>query len=675
MLPDNNALKRAAASRTIGSPADSVSESLPHALGSYRPDIDGLRAIAVSAVLLYHAHLGLPGGFIGVDVFFVISGFLITSLILKDAESSKGFGILNFWERRIRRILPALLVVILATIAGGWFVLLPSDFSDLGRSVLAQAVFGGNFYFWLTGGYFTAPAGLKPLLHTWSLAVEEQYYLFFPLLFLLGAWKRAALRLVVGLAALASFFLCVSLTRSSPEAGFYLLPSRAWELFGGALLAMAPQGFKLAGWAREALGWGGLLAVGCCLFLYHDTTPFPGVAALPPCLGTLMMIYANGGPASWLGRALSVRPLVFLGKISYSLYLWHWPILVYAVYWQDSNILRWYYRIALLVLSVILATISCKFVEMPFRSRRVFPRRWQILTLGVASPCCLALLGVALAASHGFPSRFPESVLRCDFGKSAALEIPKPSLDLNSSLETAQSGAFPCAGKSNSPVQCLVWGDSHAMAIFPAFDKLAMDSGTRVAFAAHVATCPVLDYLSRDPNSMRTASAKWSEAIVNDVQRDRIPNVVLAANWLMYFGQFETHDPAAVQRGREVSKDLAATVVALRKAGAKVWILKTVPPQPVDVHMALAKAALRNTSTDIGVTKSNYMTFSRAEDALFAPAVSSGAEILDPSRFFFEGRQTCLLVSSDRLLYKDSNHVTISGALALLDLFRPTVAR
>jgi peptidoglycan/LPS O-acetylase OafA/YrhL len=640
----------------------------------YRPDIDGLRAVAVLAVLLFHAQLGLSGGFAGVDVFFVISGFLITSLILKDAESAGGFSILKFWERRIRRILPALTVVIVATVIGGWFILLPSHFLDLGKSVLAQAVFAGNFFFWLSSGYFAGPAALKPLLHTWSLAVEEQFYLFFPLLFLFKSkWKISSLRWVVGLLAIASLCLSITQTRSAPDAAFYLMPSRAWELFGGALLAMAPRNHNIPQWTREVLGWIGFLEVGTAFWFYNENTPFPGLPAVLPCMGTLMMIYANGfaGQPSTLSRMLSLRPVVFLGAISYSLYLWHWPILVYAKYWQDSNILRWYCRVGLLVLSLVLATLSWMFVEKPFRTRRVFPLRWKIFTFGLVSPACCALLGATLVINHGMPSRYPEAVLRYDAPESNDNGGPDASNHLNCSLDDAKQGKFPRAGKPGAPVQCLVWGDSHSMVLFPVFDKLADDSFSTVEFATHAATCPILDYESTGSASLKDTSKIWSEAVIENVRRKGITNVLLAANWPLYFGYKKADTAEKVRATKELADKLATTVISLHRIGAKVWILKTVPFQPVDVRMALAKAVLKGSSADVGVTRANYTDASRLEDENLAPAVLNGAVILNPSPFFFDNRERCLLESSGSLLYRDNNHLSPSGAMLLSQLFLP----
>ena len=639
----------------------------------YRPDIDGLRAIAVGAVLLFHARLGLSGGFVGVDVFFVISGFLITSLILKDAASPAGFSILKFWERRIRRILPALLMVIVATVIGGWFILLPSHFKELGESVLAQAVFGGNFYFWSSSGYFADQAILKPLLHTWSLAVEEQFYLIFPLLFLFRSkWNLASLRLVIGLAALASLYLSMAQTKSAPDAGFYLMPSRAWELLGGALLAMTPRSQNLPHWVRGVLGWVGFLAVIAAFCFYNASTPFPGLAAVLPCLGTLMMIYANGlgGQPSALARLLSHRALVFVGVISYSLYLWHWPILVYSTYWQDNSILRWYFRVGLLVLSFVLAVLSWKFIETPIRTRRVLQRRRKIFTFGLAAPACCALLGAMLVLNRGVPSRFPAAVLKYDVAAADEAGRPDSTVTWNSSLDSALRGDFPRIGRTNMPLQCLVCGDSHAMAISPIIDKLAADANTSVEFATHTATCPILGFKSSGKTSLKSDSKPWCEAVVENVRQKQIPNVILAANWQLYFGNAKGD-----QSKRELTDELVATVTALQQAGAKVWILKTVPKQPMHVRMAFAKSVLKGNSGVVGETKANYLSSSGLEDAIFASAVSKGAIILNPLPFFFSDRETCLIESSGHLLYNDDNHLTPDGAMLLADLFRPIFTR
>lgn len=302
----------------------------------YRPEIDGLRAIAVVVVVLYHAGLGTTGGFVGVDVFFVISGFLITSLILKDLEAGT-FTLAGFWERRIRRIMPALSCLILATLMAGWIVLLPSDYVALGRSAFFQGLFAANIYFWRNTGYFDGVAEEEPLLHTWSLAVEEQFYLIFPLL-MVGLFalprfrRRGALLSFFGLCIVLSLGVSVWGVVNRPVATFYLLPTRAWELLLGASVAVLPgpaviagPGFagrlRLANGFREVLSVAALMGILVPCWLYTSATPFPGLAAAPPCMAAGLFIWVTGRrhPESRLplaARFLSARPVVFVGLIS-----------------------------------------------------------------------------------------------------------------------------------------------------------------------------------------------------------------------------------------------------------------------------------------------------------------------------------------------------------------------
>ncbi|HYK43019.1 MAG TPA: acyltransferase, partial [Thermoanaerobaculia bacterium] len=313
---------------------------------SYRPEIDGLRGVAVVLVVLFHAGFGCPGGYVGVDVFFVISGFLITSLIWKDLEGER-FTFARFWERRARRIVPALVAVVAATLFAGWFLLLPADYERLGRSAASQAVFAANVHFWLTGGYFAPAAAEQPLLHTWSLALEEQFYWIVPVaLFLVFGARRFERRrssmilAAIGCGIVSSFTLSVWGVAHHPSAAFYLLPTRAWELLLGSLVAFLPmrsqpsQGRAV----RELAAIGGVALILLAAFGYRATTPFPGAAALAPCLGAALWIRSNGretsaSPAPTLAGSVLSRPLpVFVGLASYSLYLWHWPFLAFARY-------------------------------------------------------------------------------------------------------------------------------------------------------------------------------------------------------------------------------------------------------------------------------------------------------------------------------------------------------
>src|SRR5580704_1090978 len=338
---------------------------------TYRPDIDGLRAVAVLLVVAFHTGIGkFRGGFVGVDVFFVISGFLISSVIL--AEISAGhFSIAAFYERRIRRIFPALVVMMFVTsfLAAKYF--LPSELTDYAKSLLAATFSVSNFYFWRQSGYFDAPAALKPLLHTWSLAVEEQFYIVFPLfLVLIRKLFPERLRTAVVLFALASFVVSAYGAFYAPVSTFYMLHTRAWELLLGTIISLniLPD-IKSPLWRNVAtiVGLGLIVAAGV---FYTSTTPFPGIAALAPCVGSALIISTGRSGSSVVGRALSLKPVVFIGLISYSLYLWHWPIIVFQGVgtFLVSGVSERVVKLAIIVASLIAGTISWKFVEIPFRS-------------------------------------------------------------------------------------------------------------------------------------------------------------------------------------------------------------------------------------------------------------------------------------------------------------------
>lgn len=360
---------------------------------NYRADIDGLRALAVVPVVLFHA--GLPwfeGGYIGVDIFFVISGFLITSLIIDDLERNR-FSFWDFYERRARRILPALFFVVLCSTPFAWLLMVPDQFQAFSRSLIAVSLFGSNILFWKESGYFDAAAEEKPLLHTWSLAVEEQYYLVFPL-FLLSVWRfgiKPVVSLIVAV-AVVSFGLSEWGWRHWPTGNFYLTPSRIWELLAGSLCAfcLRDNGLK----SSSSLSLLGLAAVFFSMFSYDKNTPFPSSFTLLPVIGAMLVILYGGGN-TLVSRMLSTKIMVGIGLISYSLYLWHQPVFAFAriiLIEEASGAIM----VALSVMSVCLAVVSWKFVEQPFRKRDkylVCRKRLVFAVLGVLSFFCF--IGVA----------------------------------------------------------------------------------------------------------------------------------------------------------------------------------------------------------------------------------------------------------------------------------------
>lgn len=373
----------------------------------YRPEIDGLRALAVTPVVLFHAGLpGFDGGYLGVDVFFVISGYLITTIILDDI-ALKRFSILTFYERRFRRILPAYVVVVLACMVPAWAWMMPDELRNFGQSVFASAVFSSNILFWTESGYFAVGSELKPLLHTWSLSVEEQFYVFFPLI-LVGLTRRRWRWTVLAIALITAFSLGLSELgwRRWPSANFFMLPFRAWELGIGALASIF---IRLYAPRQNALVSGaGFLMLAASLAMFDDTTPMPSVYGLIPALGTALIILV-ASPSNWVGRVLSLKPVVFIGLISYSTYLWHQPLLAFARIRAIPSASELVLVLAVIA-SFVLGYLSWRYVEQPFRKGGALfsTKRGRILGGGVAALGGLAVIGLIGNFTAGFPGRLPE---------------------------------------------------------------------------------------------------------------------------------------------------------------------------------------------------------------------------------------------------------------------------
>jgi peptidoglycan/LPS O-acetylase OafA/YrhL len=393
-------------------PIFSISIKSPAATSpEYRPDIDGLRAIAVLAVCFYHANFsGFSGGYVGVDVFFVVSGFLIASFISSEMERGT-FSLISFYERRIRRIFPALFNLALWTILAAFILLNPDDLRDFGNSLLAMTMFASNLFF--SGqdhlrGYFGDLASQKPLLHTWSLAVEEQFYIFFPITMLaLHRWsaKRQTLSIVFIVIFAVSLILGVGSTASNAEAAFFFLTPRVWEFMCGALLAtisLPPLKHRLF---REIAGVVGLALVCYAVTVFDKHTTFPGLNALFPCVGAALLIHAGAGGTSYIKRLLSLPPLVFVGVISYSLYLWHWPILVFAKLFLVRGLDNWE-TAAAIACALLAAFLSFEFVELPFRRKRSSIGRQQVFALGGIAGIICIFVGGAFVETGGLPQRY-----------------------------------------------------------------------------------------------------------------------------------------------------------------------------------------------------------------------------------------------------------------------------
>jgi peptidoglycan/LPS O-acetylase OafA/YrhL len=441
----------------------------------YRREIDGLRAIAVLAVIFFHA--GFPffsGGFVGVDVFFVISGYLITSIILADMRAGT-FSLLGFYERRARRILPALFVVLAATVALAPLFFMPGEIEDLSESLVHVVLFISNVYFYSHTGYFDTAAELEPLIHTWSLAVEEQFYIFFPFL-LLTLWNRRKALVLPVLLTVTILSLAYSQfsTSSNAYAAFFLTPSRIWELLIGALAASHGDRVRLSANGAQWGSLAGAVLILCGVVLFDDTTPFPGLHALAPVLGTaLVVLYAS--PATWVGRMLACRALVGIGLISYSAYLWHQPLFAFARHQSIAEPSVAVFA-GLIVATLCFAYFSWRFVEQPFRTRSRISRRTVFAFAGTGT-AVFAAVGLVGDQSDGFSRLYratlnPRELAIWEDGAQAATRDPSECHQKHGNVSTAFADRFTdCFRKYGKGL--IVLGDSHGADMFNAIKATA----------------------------------------------------------------------------------------------------------------------------------------------------------------------------------------------------------
>jgi len=558
--------------------------------------------------------------------------------------------------------MPALAVVVLATLIAGWFLLLPQGFKELGEAASAQVLLVSNIYFWIKSwigaGYFEPAAEVKPLLHTWSLAVEEQFYLLFPFLLLL--LKRLGRRCIVPTILVlggASFCLSVYCSYRHPSANFYFLPTRAWELLMGAFLAAIPSQQRASKpWLAEALSAAAVLAIIAAVFCYDRETRFPGITALLPCLGAALIIWANGHTLTSVGKLLALRPVVFIGQISYSLYLWHWPALVFAKYHALDPISP-SRRLIVLGASMILAVLSWKFVETPFRRRLILRSRSRIFTFAAVSTAILLICGMAIFKSHGVPSRLPTAALRHVNGERLL------AFDTDLSMKQALQGDFVEIGTADKdrPIDIMVWGDSHAMATLPILADLCKEHSARGVAAIHSATAPLVGYRS-GKSDLLDKGIPYNSAIADFICNQRIRNVILVARW----GK-SSIDP--------VRSSMVATITALRKSGAKIWILREVPIQHWNVPDALALTIWHGGDTEkLGLPIAAYRSACQRQNPIFEDLTKQFpcVTILDPTPYFVDpSNDICRVIAHNTALYTDDNHLSSSGAMILRPLFEP----
>ena len=541
----------------------------------YRSDIDGLRGIAVLLVVVFHAFRGMaPGGFVGVDVFFVISGFLITGIILDD-QQRRCFSFRQFYARRVRRIFPALIIVLTATYATNWYLLTPDAFTSLGRNLFGGAAFVSNFVLWSEVGYFDFEANFKPLLHLWSLGVEEQFYIFWPLALWLafGLRSRSAGTPIAWGILLTSFALNIMLSSSAPSGAFYLPITRIWEILCGAVLAMGvSSGSRIAEtvtnffrslpislatarrWAIgvEARGISGFVLIIWAALSFNRSVTFPGWRALVPVTGAVLLISAEG---SWINRQLARPLIVYVGLISYPLYLWHWPVLAFVrdEFLPETGKFPGWAAVTAVGVAVALASLTYHFVETPIRSRPPRPR--YVAALGAAI-VALAGLGAVTVLEHGFYGRIPESI-RGAFITAANPDFGwRPGCMLNPEQGAADFNDT-CIDRGPEPL-VLLWGDSAAAALYPGLHTLQNKGGFRLAVLARSSCAPIPD---RDA-PLNPHCRMGNDYALGIIARENPAVVVLHSMWRTGY------DSASIER----------SVTAIRRATAARIVLVGPPP-------------------------------------------------------------------------------------------------
>lgn len=642
----------------------------------YRADIDGLRAIAVLAVLFFHTEVpGFSGGFVGVDIFFVISGYLITSIILKEIEAGS-FSIARFYERRIRRIFPALFPAITFVLFTGAYIFDAMSFKDLGQSITATTLFSSNILFWHESGYFESASMKKPLLHTWSLAVEEQFYIFFPL-FLSLISKYFKSRYLIWMIAIFLLSLASSIIglHFYPSATFYLVLTRTWELMAGSILALGVLPDLTKNWQKNLLTLTGFLLISFSIVAYTEATPFPGAAAIPPVLGSALIIYSGrkGVSLSFFQQILAARPLVFIGLISYSLYLWHWPL---VAFWKFLKLTSWnrFDSAAIICSSIILATLSWMFVEQPFRDRKnFFPEQKRLFTISGIIMFLFISAGSAVYFLNGIPQRISKTAMAPDMSSDPQWNDHKA---INNLLEGIKSGHAPkiIGNKDHAPTFVL-YGDSHAVALRSAFEKLSEKYNLTGYYIARTAYRPYLG-IDQFPRKMNYIdAANYNNAVISFINaHPQIKYVFIAGKWggnpklLDVMDKNSTHDQDELMR-----IGLIRTVKALSQNNKHVFIIEDVPAlkaDPLHFYYITQRFGITDKAAYIRQGLSEYNAMQHNAYKAFNDAIKyKNTATIPLKHIMFDSEGLSRFIENNKLLYVDDNHLSTAGALYVAPVF------
>lgn len=642
---------------------------------TFRSDIQGMRAIAVLLVLLYHAHLpGISGGFVGVDVFYVISGFLITNHLATSLEQNGRLSFADFYAKRARRILPASIAVLVLSVIALLIWLPPLQWRSNLQDAAATALYAPNVLFAAKNTDYLADTTPSVFQHYWSLGIEEQFYLLWPALlgivFVLTRRSRRALIIALVVVVGVSFLLCVALTSRNQPYAFFLLPTRAWELGVGGLLAFVlPLAKRGPGRAlASVLGVLGIGFLAGAALLFDDATLFPGVAAALPVAGAALLIYSGHYHSSVVTSALSRAPMMFLGKISYSLYLVHWPVLVIAEQAGGTGrSLPLPVTLGLALLSIPLAYLLFRFVERPFVSRSAPRRSGSRRTLLVAGATAVVLAAVTAGGASAvryWPMHSSQEAEAAPASLPPAFTAYVPSnvdpaladaYDDNAEIYAdgchagfAETDPVGCVyGDESAATEVVLFGDSHAAQWFPALAELAEDEGFRLVVHTK-SSCPSVDIEKVRNGSPYGACAEWRSNVIDGLQADA-PDVVVIAN---YPGSDDIRPRGDLATAW--ARGVRSTVDELADA-SEVFVLADTPSFP-SVPATCLSAHVDDVSPCVRTRTDALLTDVASEED--AATRAGGGRYLDLTDYFCT--ETCAPIIGSRLVYRDSNHITAS---------------
>ncbi|MDA9266091.1 acyltransferase [Gammaproteobacteria bacterium] len=640
----------------------------------YRAEIDGLRALAVLPVILFHAGFEwFSGGFVGVDVFFVISGYLITTIIISEMAEGK-FSIVNFYERRARRILPALFFVMAACLPFAWLWLTPTDLKDFGQSLVAVSTFSSNILFWLESGYFDTAAELKPLLHTWSLAVEEQYYILFPI-FLMLTWRLGIKWVLVFLSVV--FLLSLGIAQwsayKSPSTAFFLLPTRGWELLIGVFAAfyLKYNPHLKSHTLNQALSLFGFGMIVYSIIAFDETTPFPSLYALIPTIGTGLLILC-AVPKTYVHKLLSLRFIVGIGLISYSAYLWHQPLLAFTrhrLLGEVSELIL----IALCLISLVFAWFSWKFVEAPFRNKKTFTRN-KIFFFSMACIIIFSSLGLSMHLKNGYGDRV-------NFTEELANSFERPSLEncFNTPFNHSAEQWGCILGRGEGEINFILFGDSHSLSLKTLIDEKAKQKGIKVFYTGSSGCLPFLGIHPERNDQYENNCNLLNKRVFELAKSADVDGIILSARWSYYtYGDYDfsgaqlisdmPQGPFNLQHSIDTfTGGLGVTIDNFNSIGVPIHLITQHPHQKYPPQSAYFSSVK-------GFGSIESFSVKRVDfDRLNEIPINAFYEYENNINIYnitdlFCNEFVCLIGDKDRSFYYDDDHLSINGAMKLEEI-------